>query len=226
MKCHAYAMNELQQNLRYTFSNSYLLMQALSHSSYASEQNVESNERLEFLGDSLLGAIISSYFFRKHSEFGEGRLTVLRARIVSAKTLSRIAKKLEIGKYLMLGKGEEQTKGREKESNLANALEAIIGAIFLDSNFDTAADAVVNIVKEEIENNLLIENYKGRLQEFCQKQNYHIPVYKIISKEGLEHEKTFMVEVMLKDRVLGRGTGSSKREAEQAAAKRALDSEG
>ena len=109
---------------------------------------------------------------------------------------------------------------------MANALEAIIGAIFLDSNFDLTTEAVLNIVKEEIESSLLIENYKGRLQELCQKKNYHNPVYRIVSKEGSEHAKTFTVEVIFEEKVLGQGIASSKREAEQAAAKKALESEG
>ena len=217
------SMTVLEENLRYTFTNPNLLTQALTHSSYASEHHAADNERLEFLGDSLLEVIVSSYLFINCPDLSEGGLSKIRGKIVSTRNLYKIAQKFNLGEYLLLGKGEEQTKGRERESNLVNALEAVIGAVFLDSQYETTQKVVLDILEGEIEDGFSIDNYKGKLQETCQKYYQRKPVYRVVSSKGLEHKKIFTVEVTMNAEVIGSGMGRNKKEAQQVAAKEALE---
>lgn len=218
-------LDELEQKVGYSFLNSGLLAQALTHSSYARENNTRDNERLEFLGDALLNAVVGSCLFNLYPDFDEGDLTKFRAQIINKKNLCRKAKKYNIGKFLILGKGEHLTKGREKDSTLADTLEAIIGAVFLDSNYETTEKILLAIFAEDMKDDFKVENYKGKLQEICEKRYRCKPVYQIVAEKGQAHKKIFSLELRINGKIMGRGTGKSKRDAAQSAAKEALNSE-
>ena len=217
----------LEKNLLYRFMNDGLLQEALTHPSYARENQTQDNERLEFLGDSLLQVVVSDYLFRLYPELDEGGLTKLRSMIVNKQNLARSAGRLRIGDYIRLGKGEEQTNGRQKESNLANCVEAVIAAIFLDSDFETTREAGVALFKEDIQQfsaDAHAEyNFKGRLQEFCQERYGCNPVYRVVSEEGSAHNKIYTISVHVQNEEAGTGTGKNKKEAEQLAARDALE---
>lgn len=223
-------LNEIQNKTGYKFRKIELLNRALTHSSYANEHKrfkIMYNERLEFLGDSVLGLIVSDYIFMKYSDYPEGELTKLRATVVCEPSLSFIAKQIDLGKYLLLGKGEEVTGGRERVSILADAFEALIGAIYIDGKFVNAKVFVLKYMTGIIENAVngreLFIDYKTQLQELLQKKTKARIEYKIVSEEGPDHNKTFYTEVAVKNEVLGKGFGKSKKEAEQNAAKVALE---
>lgn len=223
-------LNEIQDKIGYKFNNIELLNWALTHSSYANEHKrfkIIYNERLEFLGDSVLGLIVSDFIFTKYSDYPEGELTKLRATVVCEPTLSYVAKQIDLGKYLLLGKGEEVTGGRERVSILADAFEALIGSIYLDGKFNSAKTFVLKYMTEIIENAVdgreLFIDYKTQLQELLQKKTKSKIEYKVISEEGPDHNKIFHTEVVVKNRILGKGVGKSKKEAEQNAAKIALE---
>lgn len=223
-------LNEIQNKIGYKFRKIELLNWALTHSSYANEHKrykITYNERLEFLGDSVLGLIVSDYIFVKYSDYPEGDLTKLRATVVCELSLSHVAKEIGLGKYLLLGKGEEVTGGRERVSILADAFEALIGAIYIDGKFINAKTFVLRYMTGIIENAVngreLFIDYKTQLQELLQKKTKSKIEYKIVSEEGPDHNKTFYTEVVVKNRVLGKGFGKSKKEAEQSAAKVALE---
>ena len=210
------------------FKNKRLLEVALTHRSYLNEVKIKlsSNERLEFLGDSVLSLLVSDYLFDKYKNLDEGMLTNLRSLLVNKKNFSDVAKEIDLGKYLKLSKGEEESGGRNNPSLLADSFEALVGALFLDQGMD-AVKAYVNPIllpKAEVfmkENAL--KDPKSLLQEMIQSKKHNSPRYKVLSEIGPAHSKTFTVGVYLDDELLGQGNGSSKQEAEEKAAEIALE---
>lgn len=217
-------MDNLEKKLGYTFKNREYLQRALSHSSYVNERhnNEESNERLEFLGDSVLGIITADYYFHNFS-LPEGELTKLRASTVCEKTLFEFANQIELGKYLKLGKGEENTGGRTRPSVNADAFEAIIAAIYLDGGLDEARKFVLKFIEKLSDKHGSFKDYKTTLQEVIQKNPEEVLEYIVVGEHGPDHNKCFEVEVHLNSNVIGRGIGKSKKNAEQQAAKEALE---
>lgn len=218
-------MEQLQNNLGYHFKNPALLARALTHSSYANERHVDTgdNERLEFLGDSVLGFITAEYLFANHRDFPEGELTKLRAYAVCEKSLFSYAEEIGLGNYLKLGKGEERTGGRTRPSVLSDAFEAVIAAIYLDGGMDEAKKFVLRFVGPYVEAKPTFKDYKTMLQEVVQKNQGETLEYVLVSETGPDHDKCFTVEVHLNSNVIGRGVGGSKKKAEQNAAKEALE---
>ena len=220
---------EFEKSLDLDFENKFLIQRALTHKSYPNENrklNLKDNERLEFLGDSVLSLSVSTYIFNKFSDFPEGELAKMRAVIVSAPILAEVAKRIELGQFLFLGKGEEMTGGRERDSILADTMEAIFGALYLDQGFTAAADFILHLLKVDIINvaeGNHIQDYKTMLQEVIQENGSDRPEYEVVDEEGPDHNKTFLVAVKLNEDSLGSGQGSSKKEAEQEAAKVALN---
>ncbi|MCI8342055.1 MAG: ribonuclease III [Firmicutes bacterium] len=218
-----------QKKIDFSFRNENLLMLAFTHSSFANEHKLgrlEYNERLEFLGDAALEFIISEYIYEKFPEMPEGELSKLRASVVCEGSLAKKAKELDFGKYLLLGKGEELTGGRERVSILADAFEAVIGAICMDSGIDIAKKYVLGIMSdtvEELKSSFRDADFKTKLQEIIQKNSKEPLVYKIVDENGPDHGKEFTAQVSHEGRAMGTGRGRSKKEAEQSAAKAALD---
>lgn len=222
-------MRELEQKLNYTFRNSALLQEALSHSSYANEHraaHLNSNERLEFLGDSVLGFVTAEFLFRQHPDLPEGDLTRIRAALVCEQSLYEVARKLDLGRYLCLGKGEEAGGGRERTSILADATEAVFAAVYLDGGIE-AASALIHRVLLDAEREEVVEerrrDYKTALQELVQRHADQVLTYRMVGEQGPDHDKTFVAEVLLNGTAVGTGSGHSKKEAEQAAARAALE---
>lgn len=217
---------ELEQKLDVCFEDKELLKIALTHSSYANgKKNIKFNERLEFLGDSVLQISISEYLFLNYSKKTEGELTKRRALIVCENSLYEIAKKWDLGKYIRMSKGEELTGGRERVSILADCVEAIIAAIYIDAGFEKAKGFVLTNFKDTIEKaikNKIILDYKTKLQEVMQKNGDVDIQYDLMKYEGPPHRRKFYTQVSVNDKVLGNGTGYSKKESEQSAAKKAL----
>ena len=219
-------ISELENAIGYQFRNITLLQNALSHSSYANERwhdSLKSNERLEFLGDSVLGMLVADYLYRNFPDRPEGDLTRMRADMVCEKTLADVANKLNLGKHLMLGRGEELGGGRSRDSILADALESVIAACYLDGGMDAASAFIrkfilVNVPVTKLHN----EDYKTVLQELVQQKKNQVLSYKLVGESGPDHDKEFRVELTLNDEVVGLGTGSSKKRAEQAAARAAI----
>lgn len=220
-------MTELEESIHYEFKNKKLLTEALSHSSYANEnkRNRRSNERLEFLGDSVLSIVVSQYLFEHFSHFPEGDLTKIRASLVCEKSLHIFAKQINLGKYLLLGKGEENTGGRERASILADAFEALIAAVFLDGGLESARTHILRFIPEDInaQRHAAFNDYKTILQEVIQQNPEEKVEYVIADQSGPDHNKAFTVNVCLNTNVIGVGTGRSKKEAEQMAAREALE---
>lgn len=222
-------MRELEERLGYRFRRAELLAEALRHSSYANEhrgtENV-SNERLEFLGDSVLGFVTAEYLFRKHPTSPEGELTRIRAALVCEQSLHEVAQKLELGRYLKLGNGEESGGGRTRPSILADATEAVIAAVYLDGGLE-AASALIHRVLLDCEREEVVEekrrDYKTALQEFVQRTPGRTAAYKLAGETGPDHCRVFVMEVSVDGRTVGRGEGHSKKEAEQMAARAALE---
>jgi len=221
-------LRQLEENLNISFHNLELLNQAFIHESYANERKdlkLVSNERLEFLGDSVLGLSITQYIYFKYEDSSEGELNKVRAAVVSRPTLAQKAATLRLGRYLLLSKGEEAGGGRERASLLANAFEALIGVIFLDQGLDTAKRFIINQLEDKVESakrNELFKDYKSILQEMAQKDYKCCPHYEVVKEEGPDHCKIFEIQAVLNDKVLGKGRGKSKKEAEQEAARQAL----
>lgn len=216
---------ELQNRINYKFKNEKLLLRALSHSSFVNENQTiskESNERLEFLGDSVLGFVTAENFFLNYTHFPEGELTKLRAATVCEKSLAGFAKEIELGKYLMLGKGEIVTGGRDRPSIQADAFEALIAAIYLDGGMDEARKFVLKYIDEAIQKHQSFNDYKTMLQEIVQRNPGELVEYVLVGESGPDHDKRFEVEVHLNSNVIGRGIGKSKKRAEQEAAREAL----
>ncbi len=221
-----YNFSELEEAIGYHFKNPELIHEALSHSSYANEKKKQrhSNERLEFLGDSVLSVVVSQYLFKHHPDLPEGELTRIRAALVCEKSLHKFALKIKLGNYLLLGKGEEHTGGRERPSILADAFEAVIAAVYLDGGLEAARTHIMHFIPKTIPENrsMLFGDYKTALQEVIQKNPEEKIDYKLIEESGPDHNKTFVVEVCLNSNVIGKGIGKSKKEAEQMAAQEAL----
>ncbi len=221
--------SELEARLGRRFANPALLLQALTHKSYSNENREEGaahNERLEFLGDTVLDFVISDMLMDICPDSPEGELSKLRSVLVSEVNLSKVARNLGIGGYLRLGRGEEQTGGRDKNSLLANALEAVIAALYLDGGIEAAAGFVRRQfeldAREMVDSGRTFDS-KTELQEYCQGAFGELPVYAVIAESGPDHLKLFEVEISAGGRPLARGTGRSKKEAEQSAARLALD---
>lgn len=216
-------MQEFEKLIGYNFKDKNLLSRALSHSSYANEKHSpkDSNERLEFLGDSVLGFITAEYYY-KNSSLPEGELTRLRAATVCEKALFEFSKEINLGEYIQLGKGEENTGGRERASINSDAFEAVIAAIYLDSGMEEAKKFVLRFVEKHAKNQGSFKDYKTKLQEVIQKNPEELLEYVLVSESGPDHNKTFEVEVHLNSNVIGRGKGKSKKNAEQEAAREAL----
>ncbi len=219
--------SEFERILGITFQNKDLLYEALSHSSYANEKKKQrrSNERLEFLGDSVLSIVVSQYLFQNYPDLPEGELTRIRAALVCEKSLHRFALQIRLGDFILLGKGETHTGGRERPSILADAFEAVIAAIYLDAGLEAARKHILRFIPKNIPENrsMLFGDYKTALQEVIQKNPEEKVEYMLIHESGPDHSKTFAVEVCLNSNVIGRGQGRSKKEAEQMAAKEALE---
>lgn len=216
-----------EQKINYEFKNKEYLLEALTHSSYSNEnKNYPFNERLEFLGDSVLSIVISDYLFKKETKLPEGELTKIRANIVCEESLSEVSKNIHLGKYMLLGKGEEATGGRERISILADALEAVIAAIYLDGGIKCAREFILTNMEKIINDSIkgkIFRDYKTCLQEVLQSNGENNIWYKLIEEKGPDHNKRFVMEVGINDTVLGVGEGKSKKDAEQVAAKCALD---
>ena len=218
-------LKELQKTIGYMFREEYLLKQALTHSSYAHETTIKEvidNERLEFLGDAVLELVSSEFLFQTHPEMKEGNMTKLRASLVCEQSLASCAREIGLGSYLLLGKGEDLTGGRERDSILSDAWEAIIGAMYLDGGFTSAKEFILKYVLKDIENKKLFYDSKTILQEVIQneyKQSLH---YMLLSEEGPDHNKVFTVQAYMNKTPLMIGKGKTKKAAEQEAAYQSL----
>lgn len=217
-------VNMFEQIIGYEFKDKKLLQTALTHSSYANEMNgkLQFNERLEFLGDSVLGMITAEYFFTHHPEMPEGKLTKIRAAMVCEKSLFKFAQSIKLGEFMNLGKGEINTGGRNRPSILADAFESLIAAIYLDAGFEEAKKFVLGFIANAAVEEPSITDYKTALQEIVQKNHGEILEYFMVGESGPDHNKTFIVEVRLNSNCIGTGEGRSKKQAEQMAAKEAL----
>ncbi|MFC1563819.1 ribonuclease III [candidate division KSB1 bacterium] len=217
----------LEKKLNYKIKSREIFTEALrhrSHPSCSSSENLTSNERLEYLGDSIVNFYIADFLFRFYSDEPEGTLTKMRAILVSRDFMAKVGRKLDVGQFLSLGEGEERTGGRRKRSIISNTIEAVIGAIYLDSDFENAGKFIEKVILEDFENTLKNEgiNYKGNLLEYMQK--IHKPIPKFITKKavGPDHQKEYTVAVQVGEKTLGLGKGKSKKRAEQLASKEAL----
>jgi ribonuclease-3 len=222
-------MQPLESRIHYKFRNSLLLAEALTHPSlaYESQKPHFDNQRMEFLGDAVLQLIVTEELFRMFPDFPEGRLTKLRSRVVSRRALARFAMAIHLGDYVLLGKGEEATGGRRRLSTLADAFEALIGAVYLDSGAQQARDLVIRLFESEISSMVSSpeeRNPKGELQESLQAIHPEAPGYRIVSESGPDHRRVFQAEVSWRGLVLAMGKGKSKKEAEARAAGEALRS--
>lgn len=221
-------METLEKRLGYTFRDPALLRAALYHSSYANEHRgtgIESNERLEFLGDAVLGFVTAEHLYKKHPDLPEGDLTRLRAALVCEESLHEVAQALELGSYLQLGKGEEQGGGRKRPSILADATESVFAAVYLDGGIDSARNLIHRVLLDKEREELVEErrrDYKTELQELVQRRNDQQLRYELVGSSGPDHAKEFTFRVLLNGREVGNGMGRSKKEAEQAAARSAL----
>jgi len=220
-------LDPLQNSLVYFFNNINLLRQSLTHRSYVNEHpgaEWKHNERLEFLGDAVLNLSLSDMLLKKYPNLPEGRLSKIRAGLVNKKKLASLSLQLGLGSYLLMGKGEERTGGREKPSLLADTFEAVLGAVYLDGGFNTASLLVDRLFQAHFEDhgNLFTQDYKTLLQEYCQGKLKTIPVYSVFREEGPDHKKVFFVEVTIQDQVVSSGKGKTKKDAQQKAAEKAL----
>lgn len=221
------SLNPFCETHHLNFKNIGLLERALTHSSYVNEMKDpgRDNERLEFLGDAVLELAMSSYLYKKHPEAEEGQLSKLRAQYVCESALAFYAQTINLGSFLRLGKGEESSGGRERPAILADAFEATLGAIYLDQGFQAAYKFLDEVVFTQLENGVVIDvkDYKSRLQELVQADSNRSIYYKTVSESGPAHNRTFTVEVYMDNILMGTGSGHSKKEAEQQAAKEALN---
>ena len=222
------SLKKLENTLGYTFKDITLLQEALTHSSYANEhqkEGVRDNERLEFLGDAVLGLSVVESLFRAEALLPESDMARLKSFLVSKTVLSEIARALSIGKFLRLGRGEERTGGRDKENILADAMEAVFGAIYMDGGFYEAKRVILRLLNERIQETLRTgeaHDFKTVLQEITQERFGVLPEYSVIREEGEEHKKTYVVEVTVNGEKMGEGSGRSKKEAQMMAAKMAI----
>lgn len=218
----------LEDTVNYAFKNKDLLLEALTHKSFSNEQSDQSapdNERLEFLGDAVLGLVVSHYVFSAYPKLSEGELTRIRSEVVSEKGLAVIGKGIGLGDFMRLGRGEERSGGRRKSSLIANTMEALLGAAFIDSGFEEVRRVVENLFVENIRHAARRKagvDYKTRLQERLQARYGEVPLYVLIHAEGPPHQRSYTVEARFRETCIGQGQGRSKKSAEQAAAKQAL----
>ena len=219
-------MKTLEERLGYQFKNRGLLENALTHSSYANEHRdagISSNERLEFLGDSVLGMVVADHLYREHPQMPEGELTRTRAALVCEGSLVEVARGLDLGKYLRLGKGEDAGGGRARPSILADATEAVLAAVYLDGGIAQARRLIRTLILGNEEEMSASRDYKTALQELIQRESGQKLTYHLVGEEGPDHAKRFSVEVELNGKTVGAGTGSTKKAAEQNAAKAAIE---
>jgi len=221
-------INQIETKLNYEFQNKSLIIQALKHRSFLSvtnESRLLSNERLELLGDAVLGMVVTEYLFKKFSLKEEGELTAIKSLLVSRKILARIARKIGIGEFILLNEAEEKAGGRNRTSIVADAFEAIIGAIYLDGGLAIIVDFIhknLLVRADKILSDEQNKNFKSILLEYSQSKNLGLPQYIVRNEEGPDHEKLFTIEVLINNQVLGMGKGNSKKKAEQISAKNAL----
>ena len=220
-------MKTLETKLGYQFQNPKLLDHALTHSSYANEHHlgsISSNERLEFLGDSVLGMIVADHLYRTFPDLPEGDLTRIRANLVCEGSLVLVAKEWDLGRYLKLGKGENACGGRSRPSILADAVEAVLAAVFLVGGLEHDRDIIQRFLLDRMEQvNRASRDHKTYLQELVQRKSGQVLSYELIGESGPDHNKTFQMQVLLNGQPIGQGTGHSKKEAEQAAANAAIE---
>ena len=220
------SLENLEKNIGYTFKNKALLKNALTHTSYAYENNVASNEKLEFLGDSILEFLSSKYIYNNYPKLKEGEMTKVRATVVCEDSLHKIAQKHNFSDFLFVGKSEQLHQGNRKVAIMADSVEAIIAAMYFDGGLNEAEKFIVNNLKDEIEiatKNVGIKDHKTILQEKLQEHGNVSIKYEIISESGPDHNKTFVAQVKLDGKVLANGTGKTKKQAEQEAARKALE---
>lgn len=221
-------LEELQTIIDYRFRDIEILNTSLTHSSYANESksDVTSNERLEFLGDVVVDLVVSEYLYNRFTELPEGELTKRRASVVCESSLAFAARKIKLGDYLLLGKGEESTGGRNRDSILADAFEALTGAIYIDGNYESARSFLLVNFEEEViyalSKGTLFKDYKTELQELLQRRTKSKIEYVVEKEDGPDHRKKFYMNVIVENKVIGKGMGRNKKEAEQNAAKQAL----
>lgn len=212
---------KLEERIGYRFRNKDLLTRALMHTSYSNEHRMgklDNNERLEFLGDAVLEVISSDYLYHAYPDYPEGKLTRLRASLVCEPTLALCSRDIDLGNCLLLGKGEDATGGRKRDSVVSDAMEAVIGAIYLDGGFDHARAFILRFILNDIENKQLFYDSKTILQEMIQSEHKDQLMYELLKEEGPDHDKEFTTRVMIGDRELGRGRGRTKKASEQEAA--------
>ncbi len=218
-------MDKFEKKIGYEFKNKKLYREALSHSSYTNEgKRTQNNERLEFLGDSVLSLVVSEKIFKDYKDMPEGDLSKIRAGLVCEKSLCDFARSVNLGEYMFLGKGEERTGGRDRPSILADAFEALIAGIYLDGGLEKVRTFILQFIPNDIDINSFnsLEDYKTALQEIIQQNKEEKIEYILICETGPDHDKIFNVEVLLNSNVIGNGKGKSKKQAEQDAAKQAL----
>lgn len=220
-------INEIQKIIGYNYKNIDLLKTALTHSSYANEKKLSNNERLEFLGDSVLSIIVSDYLYGKFQDINEGKLTQIRSNLVCEKSLGEIAKKISLGELIFLGHGEEISGGRQRPSVVSDAFEAVLASIYLDGGMENAQKWLLNLIEDDIEEAVsqkTNKDFKTRLQETVQtKGNFHTVTYKTVEESGEDHSKHFKVAVLIDNKIVEYGEGNSKKAAEQNAAQAALN---
>ena len=219
-------LSSLENNIGYVFENISILKQALTHSSYANENRKSGpfNERLEFLGDAVLSLISADFLYRRFPSMPEGDLTKLRSGLVCTASLSEYARQISLGDFLLLGKGEDANGGRERNSNLENAFEAVIAAVYLDGGIECARKFVLRFLDVSVETrHINFKDYKTKLQEIVQESHEETLNYVVTNVSGPDHDKRYEIEVHLNSNVIGKGTGRSKKQAEQEAAKQALE---
>lgn len=219
-------LSSLENNIDYVFENKSILKQALTHSSYANENRNSGpfNERLEFLGDAVLSLISADFLYRRFPSMPEGDLTKLRSGLVCTASLSEYARQISLGDFLLLGKGEDANGGRERNSNLENAFEAVIAAVYLDGGIECARKFVLRFLDVSVETrHINFKDYKTKLQEIVQESHEETLNYVVTNVSGPDHDKRYEIEVHLNSNVIGKGTGRSKKQAEQEAAKQALE---
>jgi ribonuclease III len=222
--------HQLEEEIDYRFKNETHLINALTHKSYSHEnkENIEHNERMEFLGDAILDLVITEHLYESLSEKREGELSRIRAAMVNETTLAAIARKINLGEFILLGKGEVKTGGRDKNSILSDTIEAVIAAVYLDGGIDAAKKVISKFVLSHVKEFELVErrfDFKTRLQEFSQKQWRKIPQYEVASEDGPDHAKVFRVNVKVGDKIFEGALGKSKKDAEQNAARLFMENE-
>lgn len=218
-------LGELEEKIGYHFEDKVLLRQAVTHSSYANEMKInkyDDYERLEFLGDAVLELVTSDFLFRERRENSEGKLTKLRASIVCEPALASCAREISLEQYILLGKGEEATGGRGRDSIVSDVMESVIGAVYLDGGLEEASAFIHRFVLSDLEHKQLFYDAKTKLQEIIQRENNGNLRYKLVKEEGPQHDKIFDVEAYVGERLVGAGSGHSKKAAEQQAAYQAL----